>query len=158
MKGKARYQLHIGTASIMLVFMTLCLVSFAVLSLVNANADHKLSVRKSMRTRSYYEAVAMAEVWLSELDPELRAYAADGEEAFDSRIRDEYGGDLITAVFPLEGAEVQTLQVVVRPVFHGDATVKKPFYEVLSYSVVTDEESLDYDETLNVSPAPSAGR
>ena len=35
--------MNIGSASILLVFVILCLVSFAVLSIVSANADSKLS-------------------------------------------------------------------------------------------------------------------
>ena len=37
--------MNIGSASILLVFVILCLVSFAVLSIVSANADSRLSTR-----------------------------------------------------------------------------------------------------------------
>ena len=40
---KKKFSMNIGSASILLVFVILCLVSFAVLSIVSANADSKLS-------------------------------------------------------------------------------------------------------------------
>ena len=40
---KKQFGMNIGSASILLVFVILCLVSFAVLSIVSANADSKLS-------------------------------------------------------------------------------------------------------------------
>ena len=42
---KKQFGMNIGSASILLVFVILCLVSFAVLSIVSANADSKLSAR-----------------------------------------------------------------------------------------------------------------
>lgn len=42
---KKQFGMNIGSASILLVFVILCLVSFAVLSIVSANADSRLSTR-----------------------------------------------------------------------------------------------------------------
>ena len=47
---KKQFGMNIGSASILLVFVILCLVSFAVLSIVSANADSKLSARVLERT------------------------------------------------------------------------------------------------------------
>ena len=59
--------MNIGSASILLVFVILCLVSFAVLSIVSANADSRLSTRVLERTTAYYDACNQAD------DPEYRA-------------------------------------------------------------------------------------
>ena len=66
MRQRRGYQLHVGTASILLVFLTLCLSSFAVLTLVNANADKRLSDKLAARTKAYYEAVSEAERFIGE--------------------------------------------------------------------------------------------
>ncbi|MBR0090897.1 MAG: hypothetical protein IJP92_04295 [Lachnospiraceae bacterium] len=65
MRRRRGYQLHVGTASILLVFLTLCLASFSALTLVNANADKRLSDKLAARTLAYYEAVAEAEEWIA---------------------------------------------------------------------------------------------
>ena len=49
---KRQFGMNIGSASILLVFVILCLVSFAVLSIVSANADSRLSTRVLERTLS----------------------------------------------------------------------------------------------------------
>ena len=53
MKKKTRIGLNIGTSSILLVFVLLCMVTFAVLSFVSANADYKLSRSLGDRTAAY---------------------------------------------------------------------------------------------------------
>ena len=46
----------IGSSSLLVTFIILCLVSFATLSIVSANADYKLSGKVLERTTAYYEA------------------------------------------------------------------------------------------------------
>ena len=52
---------HIGTSSILLIFVVLCFVSFAALSLISANADYILTRKVADRTASYYDACNTAE-------------------------------------------------------------------------------------------------
>lgn len=47
---------HVGSASILLIFTVLSLVSFAVLSLSSASADYRLSENLAKRQLMYYEA------------------------------------------------------------------------------------------------------
>mgnify|MGYP000498952913 FL=1 len=81
---KKQFGMNIGSASILLVFVILCLVSFAVLSIVSANADSKLSARVLERTTAYYAACNQAEQSLAGMDKTLqRMYASsDSEEAY----------------------------------------------------------------------------
>jgi hypothetical protein len=55
-KKKGKHGINIGTASILLVFSVLCLISFATLTLVNAKADYTLSKNLSDRQLAYYRA------------------------------------------------------------------------------------------------------
>ena len=52
MKKKGKHGINIGTASILLIFSVLCLISFATLTLVNAKADYNLSKNLSLRSRT----------------------------------------------------------------------------------------------------------
>lgn len=61
MRKKTRMGLNIGTSSILLVFVLLCMVTFAALSYVSANGDYKLSRSLADRTAAYYEADGKAE-------------------------------------------------------------------------------------------------
>ena len=124
MKGMKHGHLHIGTASILLIFLTLCLVSFAALSFVNAKADYRLSLKLAERTRSYYEAVAEAEMFLKE--------TADRDGEFEKKI-------------PLGENEIQFLYVRVSASSGDEGS-----FEVLDYRIMNDESSLIYDETLDV--------
>ena len=69
---KKQFGMNIGSASILLVFVILCLVSFAVLSIVSANADSRLSTRVLERTTAYYDACNQAEQSLAGMDNTLR--------------------------------------------------------------------------------------
>lgn len=51
----------LGGASILVVFVALCLMTFVALSLASAQADHRLSQRAAQAARSYYAADATAE-------------------------------------------------------------------------------------------------
>ena len=45
---------NIGTASLLVVFLTLCLVAFAMLSLSSAKNDYEFSRKLADRTTAYY--------------------------------------------------------------------------------------------------------
>ncbi len=58
----------IGFASILVVFVLLCLVTFATLSLVTANANYILSTKSSNNVNEYYTACNQAEQSFKQLD------------------------------------------------------------------------------------------
>ncbi|MBQ6735404.1 MAG: hypothetical protein IJR00_10930 [Lachnospiraceae bacterium] len=126
MRPGRSYQLHVGTASILLVFLTLCLSSFAVLTLVNANADKRLSDKLSARTLAYYEAVAEAEEWIA---ASAESGAVEGASASD--------GDGVTKDFPFD--ENQYLRVTIESGADG--------LTVTEYRVYTDETEMNFDES-----------
>ena len=105
---KKQFGMNIGSASILLVFVILCLVSFAVLSIVSANADSKLSARVLERTTAYYAACNQAEQSLAGMDKTLqRMYASsDSEEAYFVAV-----GHGKSYVIPI--SDLQTLQVAI---------------------------------------------
>ena len=64
-KEKHSFGLSIGSSSILMVFVVLCLTTFATLSLVSANADYKLS--RKTADAAYYALDAAGERMLSDL-------------------------------------------------------------------------------------------
>lgn len=83
MKKKTRIGLNIGTSSILLVFVLLCMVTFAILSFVSANADYKLSSSLGERTSAYYEASNLAEQQLNAIHQQLDEQAGLAKTAQD---------------------------------------------------------------------------
>lgn len=142
MRPRRSYQLHVGTASILLVFLTLCLSSFAVLTLVNANADKRLSDKLSARTLAYYEAVAEAEAWIAasaEAGAGNTTGASDGDaaDASDGNATGASDGDGVTKDFPFD--ENQYLRVTIESGTDG--------LTVTEYRVYTDETEMNFDES-----------
>ena len=133
---------NIGTPSILLIFVLLCLVSFAALSIVSANADYKLSKKVLTRSRAYYEACNKAEESLALLDETLLALYESGiskEEYFLS------AGYVASYLIPI--SELQSLMVEVEIQY---PTSEDPsLYSLKSFQVVITGQ-LEYDESLSV--------
>lgn len=132
----------IGSSSILVIFVILCLVSFATLSIVSANADYKLSTKILDRTTAYYEAQNQAEEELAQLESSLRGTyetASSSAEYFDITGHE--------TTFLISVSELQSLEVTVQILYPDNPDGS--FYQVLSRKVITTQE-LDYDSTLNV--------
>ena len=132
----------IGSSSILVIFVILCLVSFAALSIVSANADYKLSKKVLERTTAYFQASNQAETMLAQLDFTLMSIyenCSSEEEYF------EQAGH--SKSFSLPVSDLQSLEISVTieyPLADGDS-----FYRLTSWQVVTTGE-LEYNGTLNV--------
>ena len=75
-KGTGRTGLGVGVSSILVIFVLLCLVTFATLSLVSARADRNLSQKAVDHTLEYYTASNQAEQILAQADNLLADCAA----------------------------------------------------------------------------------
>lgn len=71
MKRRVGSNLNIGTSSLLLIFIVLSLVSFAVLSLSSALTDRNMVNQTMQRSTEYYEACNAAEHKLAELNDSL---------------------------------------------------------------------------------------
>lgn len=67
---------NIGSASLLVIFLILCLVTFAILSLSSAKSDYSFSERLAAHKTVYYEASSKAEEILDEIDKILADNAA----------------------------------------------------------------------------------
>ncbi len=140
--GTLSFNGGIGSSSILVIFVILCLVSFATLSIVSANADYKLSTKILDRTTSYYEALNQAENNLSQLDKTLRDIYAETESAEDYFATVGNTKSFLIAVSDLQSLEI-TVEILY-PDTPGDA-----FYQIVGRQVITVQE-LNYESTLNV--------
>lgn len=92
MASEKRYP--IGSASIVMVFVAVCLTAFASLSLVSAKADLRLSEKTAQAASAYYAADAKAA-------HEVNALAAAGAEQQGWQRE----GGLLTKEFPVDNRQ-----------------------------------------------------
>lgn len=138
-KSGPEFHINVGSSSILLIFVILCLVSFATLSIVSANADAKLSGKVVERTTAYYEACNKAQTDIASMDDTLKAVYAD---SFDE---DEYFmavGHKKTYIFPI--SDLQTLSVSLDILYPEQAG--EPFYRITSWQVITNSSALEEEE------------
>lgn len=98
--------LNIGSSSLLVVFLVLCLVIFAVLTLTSAQSDYRFSQRLADRRTAYYAACNQAE-------EQIAALSADGTL---SHLTEAYA-------FQVPIDERQALSVVLEPDGDGGFTV-----------------------------------
>lgn len=140
-KSGPEFHVNVGSSSILLIFVILCLISFATLSIVSANADAKLNRRVAERTAAYYEACNQAQEDIASIDRTLAAVYA---ESFDE---DEYYmavGHRKTYLVAI--SDLQTLSVtldILYPQQEGD-----PFYSITSWQVITDASGVDDEDSV----------
>lgn len=153
--SKRKYPtINIGSSSMLVVFIILCLVTFSVLSVASANNDWKYSQKIANRTTAYYEASNKAEEVLAQIDGELKQIY---EQYHDEYL--EYAPAALTAVdginssdfpsvsFSVPINETQTLSVsllIQLPEKEGDT-----FYTVTSWKEIS-TEVWNGDEPMNL--------
>jgi len=125
---KKQFGMNIGSASILLVFVILCLVSFAVLSI-----DSRLSTRVLERTTAYYDACNQAEQSLAGMDNTLRRVyeASDSEDAYYGSV-----GHGKSYVIPI--SDLQSLQVTIEILYPLSAD--DTFYRITAWQVLNTED------------------
>lgn len=131
--SKFSFGLNIGSSSILLIFVILCLVSFATLSIVSANADRKLTAKVLERTTAYYEACNKAEAALADVDTTLTKIYQD--VANEAEYFDTVGH---SKSYAITISDLQILQVNIEILYpqEDDDT----FYRITSWQVITTGE------------------
>ena len=141
MSKKREFRVNVGTSSILLIFVVLCLVAFATLSIVSAGADYKLSRKVADRTSAYYEAANQAEKYIASIDKTLQSvYAtAENEEAYFTAV-----GRSKSYLVPI--SDLQSLSIKLDILY--PTTDDAPFYQLTSWQVITTGE-LEYENSYN---------
>ncbi len=131
--GHKTYGLNIGSSSILLIFVVLCLISFATLSIVSANADNKLTQKVLDRTTAYYEACNQAERALAEVDATLVSVYSSSETEEEYFAVVGHGKSFAVPI-----SDLQTLQVTID--FLYPVSDEEPFYRISDWKVITTGE------------------
>lgn len=135
-KKKLTLGLNIGSSSILLIFVLLCLISFATLSIISAKADSKLSRKVLDRTSAYYNACNEAERALAGVDSTLAEVYADSAD-----IEDYFNTVGHNKSYTISISDLQTLQVTIEILY--PETDEEPFYSITSWQVLTTGEIIE---------------
>lgn len=141
-KNRNDFSLNIGTSSILFIFVTLCLISFSILSLASSLSDNRLSHKVLDYTKAYANACNSAYEKLDSFDDTLKAEYETGvsRSGYFDKV-----GKKFSFVIPV--TDIQTLEVEIKilyPEKPGDA-----FYEITKWYIYTIDD-LDYDDSLPV--------
>ena len=83
---------NIGTSSLILIFIVLCLTIFGLLSLSSAGSDWKLARKNAEAVRGYYKADGQAVEFLAMVEEVLsRCSQADDEKEYLRLVKEELG-------------------------------------------------------------------
>ncbi|MBR5765859.1 MAG: hypothetical protein IKX95_03650 [Lachnospiraceae bacterium] len=83
MPKKFKGGVNVGTSSVLVSFVLLCMVSFAALTYISAYSDYNLSLQTAERTTQYYEANRMAELYMANVEGLLSKNANNCSNAGD---------------------------------------------------------------------------
>lgn len=141
--------IHMGTSLMLVIFIILCMVIFAVLSLTSAAKDMNYSEKNALRTTAYYMACNQAEHALAEIDAILSASrdtatAITQLEALDYVIISENVSFAENVMFHVAIDEDEVLQVVLELQPDGNT-----HYQILSWKSIS-TASWTADQTLPV--------
>lgn len=83
---------NIGSVTLMMIFIVLCMVSFAVLSLSTAASDSRAAEKSAKHVKEYYTASNKAEETLASIADTLGAayQASDSEDKYFEQVRAVY--------------------------------------------------------------------
>ena len=135
--------LNLGTSSLLLIFVVLSLVSFAVLSLSSALSDKKLTDKTVDKNVSYYSACNEAYEKLADLDKKLiDIYKTSADEASYLKACEDLDLEMIIPVTEYQGLEVKVIP-------HYPLSDEDTFYSISSGKLIhTSEPKLDF--SINV--------
>jgi len=119
--------IHVGASSLLVVFLVLCLVTFAALSLITAKNDTSYSHRAAERKTAFYTACNEAEQMLDVIDARLDAEGMDADLS-DLGVTREDGR--LSFTVPLSDIQVISVDLELTP--DGDR-----YYEIIAYQIVT---------------------
>ena len=145
MRNKGHFSfMNIGSSSLLVIFLALCLATFSVLALSSARSDYTFSKKAAEHREAYYTASNTAEEMLAELDEMILAAreataAVSWDEAFTRslamQLTNEYTYDTVNRelYFTVPMTDTQVLSVAVRINAPSDAAR----YTVIRWTVET---------------------
>lgn len=150
-----------GVSLMLLIFLSLCLITFSLLSLSGATADETLSQKSADRTTQYYAAVTSANEIIARIDTVLAAYLKEAESTANPKssyinkcagisasvAEAAWNTDEPSITFSVPITESQMLRVSLRPEY--PASVEDTLFQITAFETVnTGEWTPDKSEKL----------
>ena len=135
-KQEIRRKANIGSSSLILIFIVLCLVTFSVLSLGNAKREDALSRRSADSVQEYYQADASGEAFLQLADQALLKDDRDSLAAYLQSDTGTYCTDVA-----MDAGQALRVELAV--------DWEKKTYEILSWKVYH-QEDYEIDQSVPV--------
>ena len=132
MEIKRQRGINVGSASILLIFTVLSLVSFATLTLVNSKADYNLSQNLAERQSAYYNACHSANAYIAAI--------SSGYEVSEEN-------SIIRKSIPI--TDKQSLDIALMSNIENNSVNSANKYTITQWQIVNHADS-DYDYTLPV--------
>jgi hypothetical protein len=147
MKTKGNFQFSVGGASILMIFVVLCLTAFGILSYVTANADSRISEKNAEAVQNYYKADGKIQEGLKQIDAALLTAKTDAKQAAEkgsldgSKNKELYQGS--AEIQPILSAELDSSD--------KSAACYRVFARILLVKCpgVVIESTQESDDTLN---------
>lgn len=156
----------IGFSSVVMVFIMICLVTFATLSVLTAHSDYRLSRKMADKTSAYYVADATAREVVKQIDLELYHiylntadmtdffeeltifnFAANApSDAFDFSLDTE--NDYHTISYGVKISDVQTLRIALK--INYPSAESECLSTITRWQTVTENTPDDSEEYLNL--------
>lgn len=153
----------IGSSSLLVVFLILCLVTFAILSLSSAKSDYSLTERLAKHKSDYYEACAQAETILDSIDQRLEETWLSETMSLEEYL-DVLNQELLTdsstpcSMSTEDGVPIISYQIPVdyRQTLFVKLQVTDPqnsqnYYKILTWQLAP-SNTWEGDDTLNLMP------
>lgn len=132
MKPRRSQGINAGSASILLIFTVLSLISFATLTLVNSNADYNLSNNLAERQRAYYRACHEGNAFIAAVNSGYEAEETNG---------------MIKKSIPF--TDNQSLDITLMSNISNKSINSMNNYTITQWQIVIHDD-FDYDYTLPV--------
>lgn len=132
-KQENRYKANIGTPSLILIFIVMCLITFGLLSLSTAKSEWNLAERNALAVTEYYRADGEGEAFYQMV---LKQTAVVREKSLDSQERKrllvrELGEayhpeeETVTVQIPMERSQALFIELLLQPEERVDIRISK---------------------------------
>ncbi len=136
---------NIGSSSLLIIFLILSLITFAILSLSGAKSDYSFSQRLANHKTAYYEASNRAERILGQIDEALAANETlDGQQLEGIAIQAQEG--IITFSVPMEENQALLVELEV-----NDYTKDETYYTIKTWQIIS-TKAWESDQSIQLLP------
>lgn len=155
--------INLGSASLLVIFLVLSLVTFAVLALVSAVSDYNLSRKQAEYKAAYYEANVKAEEILADIDEYLaKLTVTDGwnevvDELEEKQLREvslscqiQEGETEPEVIYQIPVSEKQALQVILK-LHKGEERETEIQFSIAAWQVISTQD-WEGNQTLQLLP------